>query len=685
MAVSTNNTSFEDMEGAPTIVGYGGGQGAGVNTDAYIEGSQSVGRRVDNATSKGQGVSVTAVDLSAANVHMKMWVICNHWASVTKLVMRISSGSADDHEYPITDLPYLGGWIPLWVDVSRTPEVGGSANEASINEVGCLLDIGDVGGAAQNLMIDEILYTGGGTTAGLGWTGTGGAMSDFRTFETTNNEGNLVRISGIDYCFSRLTIGDSGGTATTFTDGNFTVVFPDQKLVASDFMGVSLFANNVSSSISLSDCTFQSANPTSATNRPDFLLSQTEDNTTSFSNVNLLGMRIIAIGQRSKWDGGVLDAVQILVSSHPNTEVKNMAIRTRSAVNTGCFTGTFGTTSGVHDCDFQQAGAGHALVLSTAGSITLTNVTFSGYASTNGSAGDEAIWVDNSNIIDANTDESATGYRVLSANESPPWEGGQSFTGTGGSIKRIAIYMRKNGIYNANTTVDIYAHSGTFGTSSVPTGASLGTSNAVSSSTLAVGDQWVVYEFTTPVATSPATNYVWVVSTDGAPTGGPDDIGPIYGSTAGAHAGNYSVTESGSWVAFNRDFSFALFTDTGSNLTINVSGGNSPSIRTSGTVVTVLNSVTWTVEVRVDGALLTNAAEITITDNSATPVELFHVETSVTGSEVYAFDGSNSGNAVTVLVMTDDYEPFDIDTVLPSSNGTIVVELDEDRTYDNPV
>lgn len=289
MAVSSLLTSLEDMQGAPTIQDYGGGQGAAVNTDIFIEGTQSVGRRVDNTTDKGHGVSFTNADLSAAGEHIKIWVFVTQWAEVTQVQIRISDDTNDDdHELPTIEFPPLGGFIPVWVDVSRAPEIGGSANEASIGEVGCLLDIGDVGGNAPNLIIDEVMHG----TSGLRWTGTGpGAMSDFRTFEDTNNEGNLINLNGVDFCYSRLEVGN-GATESDFTDSGFTLVFPDQALVADTFMGVTVVLGNASSVVDISNATMQSANPASATKRPDFLVSGTTGSL-DLDTVNLLGMRIV--------------------------------------------------------------------------------------------------------------------------------------------------------------------------------------------------------------------------------------------------------------------------------------------------------------------------------------------------------------------------------------------------------
>ena len=57
MPVTSNLTSLEDFNGTPTFANYGGGQGAGQNTDIIIEGTASGGRRTDGATDAGFGAT----------------------------------------------------------------------------------------------------------------------------------------------------------------------------------------------------------------------------------------------------------------------------------------------------------------------------------------------------------------------------------------------------------------------------------------------------------------------------------------------------------------------------------------------------------------------------------------------------------------------------------------------------
>ena len=369
MAVTSNLTSIENFNVGATFSNYGGGSGASDNTDIFIEGTQSGGRRADNVNDGGFGVTFTAIDLSAASQHVKVWLFVTQWASVTQVQIRISSGNDDDHELPTGEFPPLGGFIPVWVDVSRAPEVGGTANEASISEIGVLLDIGNVGGNAQNLILDEIMHG----TSGLLWDGLGGAISDFRTYENTNNEGNLVALNGVDFCYSRLEIGSA--TATTFTDSGFTLIFPDQSLVASTFMGVTIDLQNASTDIDLSDATIQSANVGGAGKRPDLLVTGTSG-AFDTSTLNMLGMRLIQLTSACTINSGIIDTLELTQAS---SEILNATLNCRAASGVAiCDDPTFGTT-GIHDCNIVQVDSGHAFEITSTGTYNFSGLVFSGF------------------------------------------------------------------------------------------------------------------------------------------------------------------------------------------------------------------------------------------------------------------------------------------------------------------
>ena len=73
---------------------------------------------------------------------------------------------------------------------------------------------------------------------------------------------------------------------------------------------------------------------------------------------------------------------------------------------------------------------------------------------------------------------------------------GQSITGDGNLLNNAVFYLGKIGSPTGYAYAKIYAHSGTFGVSSLLTGAALATSEALDVSTLSSLYQLIIFNFT---------------------------------------------------------------------------------------------------------------------------------------------------------------------------------------------
>lgn len=120
----------------------------------------------------------------------------------------------------------------------------------------------------------------------------------------------------------------------------------------------------------------------------------------------------------------------------------------------------------------------------------------------------------------------------------------QSFTGDGKALYSVKLYLSKTGTPTGNAHVDIYAHSGTFGTSSVPTGSVLATSSNFDVSTLTGTPTLYEILFTgaNKITLTNATKYVWAfVSNNGNASNfvniGIDITSPTHGGNWGDHFG----------------------------------------------------------------------------------------------------------------------------------------------------
>ncbi len=137
-------------------------------------------------------------------------------------------------------------------------------------------------------------------------------------------------------------------------------------------------------------------------------------------------------------------------------------------------------------------------------------------------------------------------------------EASQSFTGNGSDIGSCVFNLTPTGSPTGNCYAKVYAHSGTFGTSSVPTGAVLATSDAIVAST-ATGDVTFTFSGVNQITVSNATKYClafeYSVDTGGFPR---MDIG--VDTTTPSHSGNAAYLQSGTWNAqASVDIPFLLY------------------------------------------------------------------------------------------------------------------------------
>lgn len=132
---------------------------------------------------------------------------------------------------------------------------------------------------------------------------------------------------------------------------------------------------------------------------------------------------------------------------------------------------------------------------------------------------------------------------------------GQSFTtpaataatNNRGCFARAVFYLKKVGSPTGNVVAKLYAHSGSLGTTSVPTGAALATSNNVDVSTLTGTLALTNFVFASPWYQFTAnTNYVIALEYSGGDASNYVQVG--YDASAPGHAGN-KCTFAGSWAA----------------------------------------------------------------------------------------------------------------------------------------
>ena len=143
----------------------------------------------------------------------------------------------------------------------------------------------------------------------------------------------------------------------------------------------------------------------------------------------------------------------------------------------------------------------------------------------------------------------------------------QSFKGNGGKLEKIHLSLYKSGLPTGNAVAKIYAHSGVFGTSSVPTGPALATSDNFDVSTLSESPARTEIKFTgaNMITLEKDVNYCLVFEYSG---GDASNIVYVDSQGTGSNAaGNPSDFDGATWTPYpSQDILFEIFTTGGGAL-----------------------------------------------------------------------------------------------------------------------
>lgn len=153
---------------------------------------------------------------------------------------------------------------------------------------------------------------------------------------------------------------------------------------------------------------------------------------------------------------------------------------------------------------------------------------------------------------------------------------GQSFLGEGSTLGSVVFNARKLNSPTGTAYAKIYAHSGTFGTSSVPTGVALAVSDGVD-----VSDISASFDVLTPHFRFSGVNQItltsgtpYVLTLEFTPTAG-TFLAPLNSLPTSVGPGNFSFFSSGSWTSQTFDLVFYLYNNVASvSLTNAIRDGN---------------------------------------------------------------------------------------------------------------
>lgn len=145
---------------------------------------------------------------------------------------------------------------------------------------------------------------------------------------------------------------------------------------------------------------------------------------------------------------------------------------------------------------------------------------------------------------------------------------GQAFTCSGYfTLNYCQFYIKKNNSPTGNATAKIYAQTGTYGTSSIPTGSPLATSDVFDVSTLTTSSQLISFTFSGSNKIQLNNSTYYVVTLEYTNGSSMNNVRLGVDNSTPSHSGNYSSLDTvGTWTADNAlDCIFYVYGDYVSN------------------------------------------------------------------------------------------------------------------------
>ena len=515
------------------------------------------------------------------------------------------------------------------------------------------------------------------------------ATSDVTADDTTNERGVFKDIQGISYILIGVEIGDDSGSLDSFWVDLSQVWKFESQNVASDLYTVSfvggsgtnsaIFGQEIGSGITANGV---GGNTFQADRRPFNILAIDSDIIVEFYGCNFLNSGEVEGTVRLEQTNA--KAVSSLFSRCAKitsisgatmrkcTVTDSVALSTEGAVDLG---GTGPATDVFRDNVILNSLRGVQVTPTGTGVTTynIPNVVYSGNTFdflNDGTATQVSIYADTNQDDDVDLNDVNHGV-------------GQSITGVAGTLASCQFMLNKTLSPTGNAVCKLYAITGAHGSTAIPTGAALATSQLLDVSTLDGSLTLTKFQFHDEVVISGGTDYFLSIEyTDGDAT---NFISVGSDSSSPTDDGNLALANTGfTWVADDTEH---MIHDSyvGAIAKINIlEGGDTPTVETTNNGATiVVNTVTLTVTVLdSDGAPIAGA-RVRIEETSGGALVS---QGSTNGSGVYT-DATFSyieDTAVTTKVRLKGFKNFRTAGTVTSTGISVGVTMQTDGIVDLP-
>ena len=382
----------------------GGNAVAASSDDPYVYGTAAIGYTVRQAsTFQLNFEATTAMDFSTDTI-VRMWFNSSQLfadKASNGIRLYITDGSNTAYWNVLGGDTYPGGWYLIAVDLSTTPDSGTKpTNMANVTDVGLDVTTLRTTKNAPSTFIDHLHQCNGAAFYGDAGTSIPFDFGDAYDLDNTlSTKWGLIKpVDTIWFSNSYIVIGDASGSNNTLFEVEDQVFVWDASIMGDGVIGFDVVQGTGATNAVINRCVFKASSD-------DFDL----DLSDTLSNLDVYGTSFI---NARTYNLGASADIQGCVFVSCGTGIVACAILNTTFSLCGAITGTSGSFTNctfdsltapiVHDdldgfdsCNFISDGTGHAINLGTISSNDAMgwNCTASGYASSDGSTGNETILV----------------------------------------------------------------------------------------------------------------------------------------------------------------------------------------------------------------------------------------------------------------------------------------------------
>ena len=707
MALTISIEGTGVLSNAESLTGWGvsgTGSSAGLNTETYLQGSNSISSKVS-----GSKYSWIYYDVGSGNEKdfstsgteedefLYVWFNCSTIGGLQSkaaigLSVRMGTDLSNFREWTLggyDDLGngYTGGWQCAIVNpVTTGTRDNGTYNTASVRYFGVFFEVTG-SSVTDNCFVDTIALgkglriTGTETTALQGWQEVADYCEDY-----SNRAWGMVQTLGqLKYLYGNMYIGDSSQTAVTdFTGSNEYLLFGDYEYwsgsawvsaLSDGFHGITI------EDASSYTTTFEDGIKVGTDNgRSGSLFKGAADVDSTFdlyggnaagSITYLYGSKLLGINGSIDWGNDSDHECFGVTFERCDTLDPVGAVKIRNCSFVNCISGTgalkWNSSIDIQDCVFlANADSGSAGIDHwAAGTFTYTNLFFSGNGWDLYIPGSLATLVDEYNPTEDGDVDLYSGSITRVA---------QKFTGTAGQLTHASFSIRKQGSPTGNFYCKLYADSGGSPGSLLATSKAMDITNVTTSFTV-VNAEVEFYDEYTLVA---STEYHISIEYDGGDSSNRLEVEYL---TAGSGSESCHTYVS-SWSSQTYDCRF--FVNKDGYIKINATNSNPSTYRMQLQpmgAVNIVNSVNLTITVKDESGTVIQNAQTSIYTDDSNRTELMNEDTNASGiaQESYNYTGDQ---AIEVRVRKasggTNYVNFSARGTIESGGFTLLVTLKED-------